>query len=155
MTISMPKYIEKLIQRLIHITPERLIHKSYKPPPKTHGNALQKPAEEDTTKHLDEHGIQEIQQIVGAILYYSRAIYCTVGVVLSTIASKKIKVTNKTTQQARFLLDYLFTHPDAKMKFYASYMILNIHSDASYLSETRARSRVGGYYFLGYDPKDN
>ena len=28
-------------------------------------------------------------------------------------------------------------------------MILYIHSDASYLSEPQARSRAGGYYFLG------
>ena len=28
-------------------------------------------------------------------------------------------------------------------------MILNVHSDASYLSETRARSRLAGYFFLG------
>ena len=28
-------------------------------------------------------------------------------------------------------------------------MILKIHSDASYLSETGAKNRAGGYYFLG------
>ena len=34
-------------------------------------------------------------------------------------------------------------------------MVLNIHSDASYLSETRARSRAAGYYFLGETPNDD
>ena len=34
-------------------------------------------------------------------------------------------------------------------------MVLNVHSDASYLSETRAQSRVGGYYLLGSNPKEN
>jgi hypothetical protein len=34
-------------------------------------------------------------------------------------------------------------------------MILNIHSDASYLSETRARSRVAGHFFLGSTTTDN
>jgi hypothetical protein len=33
-------------------------------------------------------------------------------------------------------------------------MVLNIHSDAAYLSETRARSRVAGYYFLGAVPQN-
>jgi hypothetical protein len=28
-------------------------------------------------------------------------------------------------------------------------MQLNIHSDASYLSETKAKSRIGGYFYLG------
>ncbi|KAL7434490.1 hypothetical protein ACHAXH_002331 [Discostella pseudostelligera] len=31
-------------------------------------------------------------------------------------------------------------------------MILNIHSDASYLSETKARSRLGGTFFMGSLP---
>ena len=33
-------------------------------------------------------------------------------------------------------------------------MILNIHSDASYLGAPQARSRVGGHFFLGWLPKD-
>ena len=47
------------------------------------------------------------------------------------------------------------THPDATIRFRASDMILNVHSDASYLSAPKARSRAGGYYFLGSLPKDN
>jgi hypothetical protein len=31
----------------------------------------------------------------------------------------------------------------------ASKMVLHIHSNASYLSEPQARSRVGGYFFMG------
>jgi hypothetical protein len=33
-------------------------------------------------------------------------------------------------------------------------MILNVHSDASYLSAPNARSQASGYYFLGSIPKD-
>ncbi len=33
-------------------------------------------------------------------------------------------------------------------------MILNVHSNASYLSAPRARSCVGGYFFLGSIPRD-
>ena len=33
-------------------------------------------------------------------------------------------------------------------------MILNIHSDASYLTAPKARSRAGGHYFLGSIPQD-
>ena len=47
------------------------------------------------------------------------------------------------------LLDYAATHPDAGVTFSKSDMVLKIHSDASYLSEYGARSRVGGYFFLG------
>jgi hypothetical protein len=55
------------------------------------------------------------------------------------------------------LLNYAATHPDAAVRFYKSDMILYIHSDASYLSEPKARSRVGGYFYLGKqaEPADN
>eukprot|EP00956_Cyclotella_meneghiniana_P044768 scaffold335145_cov142-Cyclotella_meneghiniana.AAC.1 len=33
-------------------------------------------------------------------------------------------------------------------------MILNVHSDASYLTARNARSRACGWYFLGSVPKD-
>jgi hypothetical protein len=52
------------------------------------------------------------------------------------------------------LLDYLATYPDSKIRFHVSDMILHIHSDASYLSVSKARSRVGGLFYLGYNPPD-
>jgi hypothetical protein len=33
-------------------------------------------------------------------------------------------------------------------------MILNIHSEASYLSESKARSRMCGHFFMGWNPID-
>ena len=33
-------------------------------------------------------------------------------------------------------------------------MIMNVHSDASYLSESEARSRACGHFFMGWSPKD-
>ena len=49
------------------------------------------------------------------------------------------------TQQ---LLDYLATQEEAVLTYNASEMILAAHSDASYLSEPKARSRAGGHFFL-------
>ena len=46
------------------------------------------------------------------------------------------------------VLIYLATHPAARIRFHASAMILNIHFDALYLSEPRARSRLVGYFSL-------
>jgi hypothetical protein len=48
----------------------------------------------------------------------------------------------------------MWTHPDAIIWYRASDMILNVHSDASYLSAPKARSRAGGYFFLGSIPQD-
>ena len=49
------------------------------------------------------------------------------------------------------LLNCAATHPDAVIQYRASDMILHVHSDASYLSEPQARSRAGGFDFLGDD----
>ena len=47
------------------------------------------------------------------------------------------------------LLDYVATHPNARIRYVASDMILNLHSDASYLSEPKAKSRAGGHFWIG------
>ena len=48
----------------------------------------------------------------------------------------------------------MWTHPDAIIRYHASAIILNVHSDASYLSAPKARSRAGGCFFLGSLPRD-
>ena len=57
-------------------------------------------------------------------------------------------------QRALLFLDYAASHPDAILTFAASDMILNIHSDASYLSEPKARSRAGGHWFMANEEEN-
>ena len=45
-------------------------------------------------------------------------------------------------------LDYAATHPDAIITYHASTMVLSAHSNASYLSESKSRSRAGGHFFM-------
>eukprot|EP00804_Cyclotella_cryptica_P006570 CCRYP_021177-RA/>CCRYP_021177-RA protein AED:0.47 eAED:0.47 QI:0/-1/0/1/-1/1/1/0/196 len=47
------------------------------------------------------------------------------------------------------------THPSACIRYYALDMVLNVHSDASYLSVKDAKSRAAGIFFLGSLPKTN
>ncbi len=51
-------------------------------------------------------------------------------------------------------LDYLVCNQNAKVRFHASDMVLNIHLDASYLSESGARSCACGHFFMGWMPKN-
>jgi hypothetical protein len=46
------------------------------------------------------------------------------------------------------------THPDAKIRYYASDMVLNVHSDASYLSVPNACSQAADIFFLGSLPQN-
>ena len=64
------------------------------------------------------------------------------------LASAQSKGTETTMEAAIQLLNYCATHPDAIIRFHASDMILHIHSDASYLSASGARSQYTGYFPL-------
>ena len=91
-------------------------------------------------------------------MYLGRAVDLTILAALSTLASPQAEPTEETMKRAQQLLDYLATQEDAIITYHASNMILAAHSDASYLGEHQARSRVGGHFFLPRDepvPQDN
>jgi hypothetical protein len=79
----------------------------------------------------------------------------TVLMALSTIASKQTKGTEQTMEKSFQVLDYLGTDLNATLHFHASNMILNIHLDASYLSEPIAHCRAHEHVFLGWLPKQS
>jgi hypothetical protein len=77
---------------------------------------------------------------------------------LSAIASEQANPTEATMQKCKQFLDYVASQEEVVLTFRASDMILAIHSDASYLSETKARSRAGGHFFMSSDkdiPRSN
>ena len=73
---------------------------------------------------------------------------------LSLIAVEQTKATKQTMGWCADLLNYLSTNQDEKVQYRASDMVMNIHSDASYLSETKARSRACGIFFMGWMSKN-
>ena len=56
---------------------------------------------------------------------------------------------------SNWLLNYLATHPDAKIGYWQSDMRLLIHSDASFLVEWDAKSNCGGYFYLRLNQNDD
>ena len=92
---------------------------------------------------------------MGSILFYARSVDSTFLVGLNFIAMQQTKATDNTLKRTEDLLDYAATHPEAKIRYRASEMILQIHTDASYLSEPKARSRAAVHYFLGWLPQTN
>ena len=74
---------------------------------------------------------------------------------LSDIATQQAAPTENTKKCVDQFLDYMWTHPDAILRYRASDMILNVHSDAFYLSAPRAQSRTGSSFFLGSLPTDS
>ena len=89
-----------------------------------------------------------VQQLVGTLLYYANTVDPTMLVALDTLSSQQSKTTKPTYYTIMWLLNYAYSNPNATIWYTTSYMILYIHSDASYLSAPLARIFAGGYYFL-------
>jgi hypothetical protein len=126
----------------------------YAPSLKQCGAKAQAPLPVNISPNLSPEDIKEIECVIGSILYYAQAVNITVLMALSSITIEQSKQTSNMMVKTKQLLDYLATYPDATVHFRASNMILNIHSDASYLSEPGARSRACGHFFMGLSPKD-
>ncbi len=152
--ISMPGYTKNKLQEYNHVLPGCMQACPYSPEPKKFGADAQTPLAVNSSPLLNEKGIKRVQKIVGSILYYARAVDMMVLMALSAIAVEQTKATGKTIGKCIQLLDYLARNSEAKVRYYASNMIMNIHSDASYLLETRARSRACGHFFMGWMPKN-
>ena len=152
--ISMPGYIRNKLQKYGHTMPKRLQTCPYSPEPKKYGSEAPPPLPPDATPKLDARGVKRIQKIVGSILYYTRAADMTVLMALSSIAMEQTKATERTVARCTQLLGYLAGQADAKVGYHTSDMIMNIHSDASYLSEEKACSRTCGHFPLGWVPKN-
>ncbi len=149
----MPGYIKKQLLKYEHIM-RRVQHCPYSPEPKKYSAKAQSPLPQDDTRKLTDKEIKQVQKIVGSILYYAIAVDMTVLMALSSIASEQTKGTERTLEKAYQVLDYLASHPDAVVRFRASDMVLNIHSDTSYLSEPKARSQACGHFFMGSVPRN-
>jgi hypothetical protein len=125
----------------------------YSPEPKKFGADTQTPLKVNSSPLLDEKGIKQVQKIVGSIFYYVRAVDMTVLMALSANAVEQTKATVKSMGKCIQLLDYLAINSEAKVRYYASNMVMNIHSDASYLSETGVGSRACKHFFMEWMPK--
>ena len=137
----MPEYVKDALVRFAHKL-RRMTHQPQKHVLPVFGRTVQHAKEEDTSPKLDKEGIKFVQQVTGTFLYYARAVDPTMLVVLSAIAASQLAPTEQTLEKTLFFLDYAATHPDAILIYCASDMVLNIHSDASHLTEPKARSRA-------------
>ena len=69
-------------------------------------------------------------------------------VAVNELASQQAAPTAKTIKKCNMLLDYAHTYPNPKIRYHASDMCLHLDSDAAYLVQPKARSRVAGHYYL-------
>ncbi len=146
MDTSMPGYAKKKFQEYGHVMkyriqtcphspePKKLALKHKPPSPPTHCQNWMVRASNMSSKWL--------------------AAFCVMhGLSTWPCSVEQMNATEKIMARCTQLLDYLLHNVDGKVCFIASNMILNIHSNASYLSEAKAWSRACGIFFMGWMPK--
>ena len=134
----MPGYVQKQLTRYAHPSPRQKRHTPYDPAPLILGRAAQELPPKDESTPLDKKGKKRVQQVVGSFLYYGRAVDMTILMALNKIAGQQANPTEKTMKRVNEFLDYMASNPDAKIRYHASDMVLNVHSNASYMTAPKA-----------------
>jgi hypothetical protein len=111
--------------------------------------------DETTSPALSDKDVNKLRQLRGTLLYYARAVDPTLIMPINNLASEQSKTTAVTADKVIKLINYCNTHPETKIRNHASDMILHIHNYASYLSGKEAKSRAGGFFYMGSSTKTN
>jgi hypothetical protein len=131
----MPGYIKAALHQYQHAAPTRPEHAPHTWNPPIYGAKTQYMEDKTTSPALSDKDVNKLQQLTGTLLYYARAVDPTLIMPINVLASEQSKATEVTAEKVIKILNYCNTHPETKIRYYASDMILHIHSDDSYLSE--------------------
>ena len=128
----MDGFITKLILKYGHPCPSKPQLSPHKHRKVIYGAKEQLTPEDDTSQPLDNQGIKRVQGIVGAILYYDRAMENKSLVRISAIGSQQATSTEHTNEAINQILDYCATYPANVIIFQYSTMVLCAHSDTGF-----------------------
>jgi hypothetical protein len=148
--LSIPGYIKAALHKYQHAAPTRPEHVPHKWNPPVYGAKTKYVKNETTSPALSAKDGNKLQQLTGTLLDYSRAINPPLIMPINVLASEQSRATADTSDKVIKLLNYCNTHRETQIRYHAFDMILYIHSVASYLSEREAKSRAGGFFYMGY-----
>ncbi len=149
-----PRYINKALTKYQHHEPASPQHAPYKAALIQYGARVQR-VEVDTTHPLSSKEIKRIQDIIGALLYYGRAVDPTLLAALSAIAAFQSNGTRAVADACHQLLNYVATHPNCRHLVRGVRHGTIVHMDASYLSEPGSKSQAAGHFYLSnHNDKD-
>ncbi len=103
--LSMPGYIAKALIQLAHPTPNKPQHQPHPHTERIYGTTIQYAKKADDSPLLPTKDKTNIQQVLGVLLYYGRAVDATILVALSSIASMQAAPTVLTMELIKMLLD--------------------------------------------------
>jgi hypothetical protein len=94
--LNMPGYVEKALARFNHENPYKPQHQPHQHAIPTYGATIQYATPADKSNPLLKEEKKFIQQVIGTLLYYGRAIDATILVALSSLASAQATPTKDT-----------------------------------------------------------
>jgi hypothetical protein len=144
--VSMPGYIKAALHKFQHPTPTCPRNAPHTWSPPIYRSKTQYIEEQKDSPLLPQNDVTQIQQLAGILLYYARAVDPTLILSVNVLASEQSQATYAASDKVIHLLNYCATHPEAKLRYHASNIILKIHRGASYLSEREAKSRAGIFF---------
>ena len=154
----MPCYLENALVQFSHKPPTKPQMQPHPHTIPTYGATVQYAKAANTSLAATKAENKYICQVIGILLYYGRAVDCTILVGLSSLAAAQSKSRAQTLFLIKWLLDYTATNLEAILTYEKSDMVLPVHSDALYLSEPMAQSHLGGHLFCSSNvdnPPDN
>ena len=78
---------------------------------------------------MHTNSVKRVQEIVGGLLYYTRAVDNKLLVAISEIGSQQTVAIEQINQAITKLLDYVVAYPNNETIYQASDMILTAHAD--------------------------
>jgi hypothetical protein len=147
-TLSMPAYIDKLLRKVCPDGVKGANTPAHYTPP-NYAKPGAHTATVDESPPASESDKKRLQSVIGTLLYYSRAVDPSICTALHELGSIQSQPTEKDMKKMERLLGYVSKHRNMAIRFYASNMILQLLSDASYLCRPKARSVYGTYSYFG------
>jgi hypothetical protein len=132
----MPNAVQKALLQFQHVKPVKPQHQPYPHVKIIYGAKAQYKTGPVESLHLDKVGTTFIQEVTGVFLFMAQAINGRLLPALSALASEQANPTEETMQKCKLFLDNMATDEEMILTYHASDMVLAVHSDASYLSET-------------------
>jgi hypothetical protein len=147
--LSYPGYVDALLLRLRPLGVKAALTPAVYVPP-TYGSRLpQSPNTADASPPASHAQRLELQIAIGYLLYYGRCVDGRILPATCALASLQSQATTLTMLALDRLLGYLSVHRTGVKVIRPSSMILQIMSDASYLSRPNAGSVAGDFHHLG------
>eukprot|EP00804_Cyclotella_cryptica_P009053 CCRYP_003151-RA/>CCRYP_003151-RA protein AED:0.23 eAED:0.28 QI:0/0/0/1/0/0/3/0/973 len=143
--LTMKEYIMTLLFKYNYPLPKKCQLSPFKATPIVYGAKTLFSLDPNNSPPRSAKGIKHVQGIVGALLYYARAVDNKLLHMLSDIGTEQKSTTCRPNSKINQLLDYCATYPNDGITYRSSDLILSAHSNAAYHNASKSRSHVGAH----------